>query len=416
MVLRPRIALSLIWRLVFGLPRSRREYIDFVPRSYEEDEIWEKGMEPRSRSLRFVYHSLYLTWHVKVTFRGTLQSARTSTFATKQVRKEHLMNLCLCIDLDLIKLVDDTVTELIIEYQQDPTTNVSQSQMLHIKRRPDIETEFSPIIDRLYVRVQEDRSRVRFPIFDTGLGAVPTKEVSEITKTEELGMGVYKAHLLGDDITYVYKEVDRPLYELRDSETLEQELRNLISLRGVDGVVQLVAAVVSQNPYQTMGVNSSDGQTFLRGILLEYHSNGTLQSFLQSPKEDLPWHQWAIQIISALSRLHEFGITHMDLKPTNIVLSSIAMEAILIDVSGVGGTSRDWLSPEMRTLSEPLSEDFNSRIQNDIWALGKIVSAMANTASDKTVQRLLARLSQLATTELPPRIPLQDALSLLSQT
>ncbi|KAF7879412.1 hypothetical protein EAF04_000608 [Stromatinia cepivora] len=165
-----------------------------------------------------------------------------------------------------------------------------------------------------------------------------------------------------------------------------------------------------------MDINNSGGQTVLRGILLGYHSNGTLQRFLQSPKENLPWHQWAIQITSALSRLHELGINHMDLKPANIVLSSIPMKAILIDVSGAGGTSRDWLSPEMRTLLEPLSEDLNSRIQNDIWALGKIVSLMANVASDKTAQRVLTRLSQLATTELPPRISLQGALSLLSQT
>lgn len=417
----PRTALafiwrSLIWRMVSGLHRSHGQYIDFIPRSYEEDEIWEKGMEPRCRSLRLVCHSLHLTWHVKVTFRGTLQSAQTSTFAAKQVRREQLMNLCLCIDFDVIRLLDDTVTALIIECQQDPTSNVSQSQRLDFKKRLDIESEYSPIIDQLCVRVREDPTRVRYPTYDASVGFVPTKEVSEITKTEELGMGVHKAHIIGDEITYVYKEVDRPLYEPRDSETLEQELRNLILLRGVDGVVQLVAAVVSRNPYQTMGINSSDGQTVIRGILLVYHSNGTLKSFLQSPKKDLPWLQWAIQITSALSRLHDFGITHMDLKPTNIVLSTIAMEAVLIDVSGVGGTSRDWLSPEMRTLSEPLSEDLQSRIQNDIWALGKIVSVMANATSDQTEQRLLTQLSQLATTELLPRISLQDALSLLSQT
>ncbi|KAH8707028.1 kinase-like domain-containing protein [Phaeosphaeriaceae sp. PMI808] len=397
--------------MVSGLPRSHGQYIDFVPRSYEEDEIWEKGMGPRSRSLRLVYHSLHPTWHVKVTFRGTLQSAQTSTFAAKQVRREQLMNLCLYIGFDVIRLLDDTVTGLIIECQQDPTSN-----MLGFKKRLDIESEYSPIIDQLCVRVQEDPTRVRYPTYDTSVGFVPTKEVSEITKTEELGMGVHKAHITGDEITYVYKEVDRPLYEPRDSETLEQELRNLILLRGVDGVVQLAAAVVSRNPYQTMSINSSDGQTVLRGILLVYHSNGTLQSFLQSPKKDLPWFQWAIQITSALSRLHEFGITHMDLKPTNIVLSTIAMEVVLIDVSGVGGTSRDWLSPEMRTLSEPLSEDLKSRIQNDIWALGKIVSVMANATSDQTEQQLLTQLSKLATTEFLPRISLQDALSLLSQT
>jgi hypothetical protein len=326
------------------------------------------------------------------------------------------MDLCLHIDFDVINLLDDTVTEVVIEHQQDATIKIPGLQILSFKKRPDIETEYSPIVDHLGVLVREDPFRVRFPTYNTDIGSVPTRELSEITKTEELGMGVHKAHIIGNENTYVYKEVDRPLYEPRDSETLEQELRNLILLRGIDGIVQLVAAVVSRNPYQTMGVNDSYGQTVLRGILLEYHSNGTLQSFLQSPKEDLPWQQWAIQITSALSELHELGISHMDLKPANIVLSGIGMKAILIDVSGVGGTSRDWLAPEMRTLSEPLSEDLNSRIQNDIWALGKIISVMADAANDETVQRLLTRLSQLATTEVPPRISLQDALSLLSKT
>ncbi|KAL3426071.1 calcium/calmodulin-dependent protein kinase type 1B [Phlyctema vagabunda] len=413
----PRMALALIWRSLIWrrLPRSQGQYINFVPRSYEEHGIWEKGMEPRYRTLRLVYHYLYLTWHVKITLRGTLQSAQTNTFAAKQVRREQLMNLCLCIDFDVIRLLDDTVTELIIECQQDSTTNVPQWQMLHFKKRLDVESEYSPIIDRLCVLVQEDVTRVRYPIYDPSFGPVPTKELSEITRIEELdqSMGTHKAYVIGDETTYVYKEVDRPLYEPRDSETLEKELRNLILLRGVNGIVQVVATVVSRNPYHTIGVNDSSGHTVFRGILLEYHSNGTLQRFLQSPQDDLPWYQWAIQITSALSRLHEFGITHMDLKPTNIVITS-AMEAILIDVSGIGGTSRDWLSPEMRSLSEPLSEDFSSRIQNDIWALGKIFMVMANAASDETVQRLLTRLSQLATTELPPRISLQDALSLLS--
>jgi len=177
--------------------------------------------------------------------------------------------------------------------------------------------------------------------------------------------------------------------------------------------VQLVAAIVSRNPYQTMDMNNNSGQIVLQGILLEYHSNGTLESNIQSPIRDLPWKQLALQITAALNHLHELGITHMDLKPANIVLS-IAMEAILIDVSGIGGTTRDWLSPEMRSLSEPLSEDMNSRIQNDIWALGKIVSMMASAASDEATKEVLTRVSQLATTELPPRISLQDALSLLS--
>lgn len=92
------------------------------------------------------------------------------------------------------------------------------------------------------------------------------------------------------------------------------------------------------------------------------------------------------------------------------------MEAILIDLSGIGGVTRAFLSPEMLTSSDPWSEDLNSRIQNDIWALGKIFSVMADAANDKTVQQLLTQVSHLATSKLPPRISLQDTLGLLSKS
>lgn len=48
-----------------------------------------------------------------------------------------------------------------------------------------------------------------------------TKDLLEVTKTQELSNSVYKAFVVGDEIIYVYKEVDRPLYKLRDSKVLE---------------------------------------------------------------------------------------------------------------------------------------------------------------------------------------------------
>lgn len=60
--------------------------------------------------------------------------------------------------------------------------NVHKWQMLHVQRRPDIETEYSLDIDHLRVLVREDPSRVRIPLYDTNFGCVPTKDVSEITK------------------------------------------------------------------------------------------------------------------------------------------------------------------------------------------------------------------------------------------
>lgn len=148
------------------------------------------------------------------------------------------MNLCLCIDFDLIKLLNDTVTELIIKYQQDAITT-PQSQILHLKTTPDVESEYSSTVNQPCVCMQEVPFRVRFPIYNTTVSSVPPKNLLEITKTQELSMGIYKVRIMGNEITYVDKEVDMPLYEPKDSEVLEQELRNLILLRGIDGVVHL---------------------------------------------------------------------------------------------------------------------------------------------------------------------------------
>jgi serine/threonine protein kinase len=207
--------------------------------------------------------------------------------------------------------------------------------------------------------------------------------------------------------------VDRPLYIPNDSDALELELRNLERMHGNEGVVHLVAVVVSDNPYRTTKATGDDPPTGLQGILLEYHPNGMLQDVLQSPKPNYPWYRWALEITCTLEALHWNGIAHMDLKPENIVLSR-NMHAILIDISGSGGISRKWLSPEMRSLPEPLSQNIEARKQNDIWALGQVLSAMAHATYDAMGHEVLSKVSSLATADIPPRIPLRNAISILS--
>lgn len=46
----------------------------------------------------------------------------------------------------------------------------------------------------------------------------------------------------------------------------------------------------------------------------------------------------------------------MDLTPSNVVISAV-FDAILIDVSGIGGVTRQWLAPEMRDGPDPLSPE-----------------------------------------------------------
>jgi hypothetical protein len=97
-----------------------------------------------------------------------------------------------------------------------------------------------------------------------GRSTVSTKNVSEIKEIRELSDGLHLVRV--DSVEYVYKEVDGPLYMPRDSEVLELELRNLERMRGIEGVMRLVAAIMSDNPYRTAKAKEDDNPTSLRGI------------------------------------------------------------------------------------------------------------------------------------------------------
>ena len=105
----------------------------------------------------------------------------------------------------------------------------------------------------------------------------------------------------------------------------------------------------------------------------------------------------------------------MDSKPENIVFSR-NIHATLIDLSGIGGTTRKWLLPEMRSLPEPFSQCIEARKQNYIWTQGLIISAMAGATCNAMEHKVLSKVSLLATAKSPPRIPLRDTISILSSS
>ena len=103
----------------------------------------------------------------------------------------------------------------------------------------------------------------------------------------------------------------------------------------------------------------------------------------------------------------------MDLKPSNVVLS-VESGAVLIDISGIGGVTRQWLSPEMReSKKDPLSWSIAAQQQNDIWALGRIMLAMADACCPDEQEQLLRSVA-LAIARPPPRIPLSEVIVALS--
>jgi len=107
----------------------------------------------------------------------------------------------------------------------------------------------------------------------------------------------------------------------------------------------------------------------------------------------------------------------MDLKLSNIVISADS-DAVLIDISGIGGVTRDWLLPEVQASNLLWKETFELRKQNDIWAFGKLPLMLANTTSPNMTeqQRLLLDFARKAATATLPRISLQDAMHELAST
>ncbi|TVY44213.1 hypothetical protein LSUB1_G002329 [Lachnellula subtilissima] len=216
----------------------------------------------------------------------------------------------------------------------------------------------SAVIDDLWLRKQEDQYQVRYPVYN-GFGSyVPARDLSAI-KMKEFGIGVHLVHVESND--YVYKEVDRPLYIPNDSETLELELRNLERMHGNKGVVQLIAIIISHNPYRTTKAIRDNTPTSLQGILLEYYPDGMLQD--------------ALKITCTLEAFHWNGIAHMDLKPENIVLGR-NLHAILVDIN------------------------IEAWKQNDIWTLGQILSAMAYATCNAMEHKVLSSSSLSAPNEL----------------
>ena len=67
----------------------------------------------------------------------------------------------------------------------------------------------------------------------------------------------------------------------------------------------------------------------------------------------------------------------MDLKPSNIVIN-IDGQALLIDISGVGGLTPEWTAPEVRD-KEFSNISQSERALSDIWAYGRIMFALAQS-------------------------------------
>ncbi|KAI1451567.1 kinase-like domain-containing protein [Annulohypoxylon moriforme] len=382
----------------------------FIPRSYDEGRKIVSETQDQQQNVAIIYCIELIfrhenqKWHIRVTLEDLSQSLKVN--AKRYQRMKDLEDLCRCISFRDICLLDDTVTEIVL------SKDISDSKLPLLPQDEPLDPNiiYASIVLDLRFRTREYAERVRFPLYDNN-GAIPAVDWSAVQKEEELGAGVYRVCIKGKPEQYVYKEIDRPLYDPYDTEILQQELRNLMLLRNTKGIVQILAVVISVNPYQT---NEGKGLSVLRGIILEYHSRGSLQDLLRSkPTTNCPWLRWAVQLATILDSLHHRQLSHLDIKPANVVIDANG-DLVLIDLSGLA-VSRNWLSPEMKDILAPSGEDLESRVQNDTWAFGKLLSCMADAATNPQEVRLLKEVATLINVEISMRISLRDAIAKLQQ-
>jgi hypothetical protein len=184
----------------------------------------------------------------------------------------------------------------------------------------------------------------------------------------------------------MYKSVDKtsvPQYDL----ILAQEARNLQRLMFCPQIVRLLRTVESTSPYTTRP-GHSEPKVF-RGILIDHHPNGTLHDELQNPQARVRQRSlsWALDVSRAVMFMHEMKITHMNLQPKHVVMSR-DWDAIVIDVSGIGGTPGEWLLPELVGVEDWSSVPFDVRQRSDVWALGLMMAAMADAIEGRESQEV----------------------------
>jgi tRNA A-37 threonylcarbamoyl transferase component Bud32 len=322
----------------------------------------------------------------------------------KTRRRNEFQDFITILDFQSQALLDNTVTELILEESTKATAAIKVHDDPENTNRV---MEFK----NLQVSLREDPLRVIYPP-TCQFPTFRTIRLAELVQEYEIADGVFRVLHKGNDKSYVLKMVNRPSYQPLDSDVIRQELENLEQFKSIAGIVQPAGAAVLPNPYMT-DPQSSDPQIVISGILLEYYSGGTLQHVLKERRvREFCWEQWAVQIGNALDTIHWEKKTLMDLKPSNVVLDEQG-NAVLIDISGIGGVTYEWRAPEIQDEISPFDLPFQARRWNDVWAYGAIIKQLASQVEDCPFGRTLKMVADHLTKDIHTKWTLSEAISQL---
>jgi serine/threonine-protein kinase len=188
-----------------------------------------------------------------------------------------------------------------------------------------------------------------------------------------------------------------------DRDKLVREARTAVAFRG-SGVIRV------------FDVDTERGL-----IVMEWLPAGALKQWLVRADAEFLWpiERWMVPLTRALSRVHDAGYVHADIKPANVLFRSAAAPVLsdfgLAHRAGesVAGGSRGYLSPE-RLAGEPV------RPSDDVYALGRLMEdalvALGRGGGDRTgpsreLELLCARCLGGAAERPPDARQLLQALS-----
>jgi serine/threonine protein kinase len=156
----------------------------------------------------------------------------------------------------------------------------------------------------------------------------------------ELYERIYSVEITGHTLNWIVKTYDRKKYA-------EREYRNLIKMKDIEGVPQVLAVNFAGN-FNYIILSRAPGRD-----LLEYTPLNEADIFII-----------ARQLVQILKNVHFLGIIHKDIKLDNIIFDPETKKVTLIDFEGK--ETPDYRSPEQINGTKLTSK-------TDMWSLGVVL-------------------------------------------
>ncbi|KAJ5952858.1 uncharacterized protein N7479_011271 [Penicillium vulpinum] len=372
--------------------------------------------EPKIRHQTLIFRNHSCKWHIKVTVIGTVFGFRSIKKSLPE-RHHEFKQFALSIDYTSLPLIADTVTE--IEYT---LSNENFNSITVQNETTFADNAFMTSMNMMTCEIKEDAKRVVYPI-DGISSSLRRIKLEQLQDKVQISTAVFKVCFASQ--TFVYKEINRMGYLPLDTDNILQEIEALEIFQGCSNIVQAVGIITSTNPYQTDP--SSDYPPVITGILLKFYPMGSLELIFEQHEANkvVCWSSVTIQIGEALICMHKAKRTHLNLKLSNIVLDADG-NALIIDISGTGSFTWEWLAPEMKKElqdrvddgheAKPAQSPFEKQRLNDTWAYGKLLSTIAKKLGGNGLGLKANRVAECLMIEDPKiRMSLENAIEVLRQ-